>query len=170
VNPPTYHLWFKPSGEAYKILRRTIEQLAQKLDAPMFEPHISLIGNLDGTEEEIIKKSESLAKSLKPFTAVLTEPAYRDSHFQCLFMLVDKAPLLMEAHRIASESFNKTLSDFMPHLSLVYGSYPEEQKKSVIAHLPTEIKMSFDVSGLYLVRANSPEPKDWHELGPFPME
>src|SRR3954462_2265494 len=92
VNPPTYHLWFKPSGEAYKILRRTIEQLAQKLDAPMFEPHISLIGNLDGTEEEIIKKSESLAKSLKPFTAVLTEPAYRDSHFQCLFMLVNKAP------------------------------------------------------------------------------
>jgi hypothetical protein len=170
VSAPTYHYWFKPAGEAYRILARTIRNLAKELQAPVFEPHISLIGNLPGTEEELIQKSEELAQQLEPFEAVLTQPSYRDTHFQCLFMLVEKTPALMKAHARAIDFFQKAKQDFMPHVSLVYGTYPEAQKKLVIDNLSDEVKTSFKVTGLYLVGADSPDPKDWHEFGPFPMK
>ncbi|HEU0207832.1 MAG TPA: 2'-5' RNA ligase family protein [Candidatus Udaeobacter sp.] len=170
MNAPTYHLWFKPSGDAYRILMRTIRVLARELNAPLFEPHISLIGNLEGTEQEITQKSEELARQLEPFQAVLTKASYRDTHFQCLFMLVEETPPLMKAHAVATDFFHKPYQPFMPHLSLVYGSYSEVEKKLVIEKLAADVRTSFEVTGLYLVRADSPEPKDWHEIGPFPMK
>jgi hypothetical protein len=170
LNAPTYHLWFKPSGKAYNVLIRTIRDLARELDAPIFEPHISLIGNLDGTEAELRKKTEELAHQLEPFKAILTEPSYRDTHFQCLFILVKQTPLIMSAHTIATGFFHKPHQTYMPHVSLVYGTYPESRKKLVIENLPADIRTSFEVSELYLVKADSPDPKDWHEIGPFLMK
>lgn len=169
MRAPTYHYWFKPSGEAYVILSRTIRDLARELDAPVFEPHISLIGNLDGTEEELIAKTKDLAGRLKPFTAVLTKPSYRDTHFQCLYMRVERTTRLMNAFAIANNFFHKPHQEFMPHVSLVYGSYPEARKKLVMEGLPADVRTSFDVTGLLLVRAASPDPKDWDEIGPFPL-
>jgi len=170
MGAPTYHYWFKPSGKAYEILSRTIRDLARELDAPIFEPHISLIGNLEGTEEELIEKARELAGRLEPFTAVLTEPSYRDTHFQCLFMLVERTAPLMNAHIIASGFFHKPHQEFMPHVSLVYGSYAEARKKLVIQHLPADVRTDFEVRGLILVRADSSEPKDWHEIGQFSLK
>jgi hypothetical protein len=170
VNPPTYHLWFKPSGAVYDVLTRTIRDLARELDAPIFEPHISLIGNLEGTEKALTQKTQELAQHLAPFDAVLTNPSYRDTHFQCLFMLVEQDSPLMNAHAVASDLFHKPHQDFMPHVSLVYGSYPESRKKLIINNLPADVRTSFEVTALYLVRADSADPKDWHEIGPFPMK
>ncbi len=170
MGPPTYHHWFKPAGKAHAILSRTIRDLAHELDAPVFEPHISLIGNLEGTEEDLIEKTRELAGRLEPFTAVLTEPSYRDTHFQCLFMVVERTAPLMNAYAIASEFFHKPHQEFMPHLSLVYGSYSEARKKFVMEGLPADVATSFGVTGLILVRADSPDPKHWHEIGPFPLK
>ena len=155
---------------AYDVLAQTIRDLARELGAPIFEPHISLIGNLEGTEKELIKRTEELARHLESFTAVLTEASYRDSHFQCLFMLVEQTPPLMNAYAIAIDRFHKPHQQFMPHLSLVYGSYPESRKKLIIDHLSADVRVNFEVTALYLVRADSPDPKDWHEIGPFPMK
>jgi hypothetical protein len=170
LSAATYHYWFKPSGEAYDVLARTIHDLAREHDAPSFEPHISLIGNLEGAEKELIRKTEELARQLESFKAILTEPSYRESHFQCLFMLVEPTPPLMKAHIVASDFFAKPQQDFMPHVSLLYGSYPESLKKLIIAKLPANVRTTFDATALYLVRADSPDPKDWYEMGPFPMK
>jgi 2'-5' RNA ligase len=170
LNAPTYHYWFKPSGTVYDVLARTIRDLARELNAPIFEPHISLIGNLEGTEKELIKKTDELARHLESFIAVLSEASYRDTHFQCLFMLVEQTRPLMNAHAIAIDRFRKPHQDFMPHVSLVYGSYPETRKKLIIDNLSPDVRASFEVTALYLVRADSPDPKDWHEIGPFPMK
>jgi 2'-5' RNA ligase len=170
VVAPTYHCWFKPSGKAYAILSRTIRDLARELDGPVFEPHISLVGNLEGTEEELIERTRQLARRLKAFTAVLTEPSYRDTHFQCLFMLVKPTPPLMNAHATASEFFQKAHQEFTAHVSLVYGSYSESRKKLITEHLSADVRTSFEVRDLTLVRADSPDPKDWHEIGTFPLK
>ena len=160
----SYYLWFKPSGVAYNILAATIGRLAEELGGPVFEPHISLIGSLEGTEEELIKKTEELAKQLRPFQAVLTEASYRDTHFQCLFMLVEQTGSIMEAHAVATNFFHKPKEAFMPHVSLAYGSYPESRKKLIITQLPPDVRTCFEVTKLYLNRADSDDPKDWHEI------
>ena len=47
-------------------------------------------------------------------------------------MLVERTAPLMNAYVIANEFFHKPHQEFMPHVSLVYGSYPEARKKLII--------------------------------------
>ena len=160
----SYCLWFKPSGTAYDILARAIRELATQLAGPVFEPHVTLIGSLEGTEEELVQQTEQFARQLEPFTMVLTEASYRDEHFQCIFMLVEQTAPIMNAYALARDFFQKPNQVFVPHLSLAYGSYPDSRKRLIIDTLPPDVRASFDASALYLIRSDTPDPKDWHQI------
>ena len=165
----SYYLWFKPSGGAYDILMRTIHELATQLGGPVFEPHISLTSKLEGTEEELAQQTEEFARQLEPFKMVLTEPCYSDEHFRCIFMLVEQTTPMMNAYALAREFFHTPNQPFVPHLSLAYGSYPDSQKTLVMSKLPLHVRASFDVSTLYLIRADTPDPKNWHQIAAVPI-
>jgi 2'-5' RNA ligase len=165
----SYYLWFKPSGTAYDILARTIRELAKQLGGPVFEPHVSLIGSLEGTEEELVQQTEQFARQLEPFTMVLTKPSCRDEHFQCIFMLVEKTALIMNANALARDFFHKPNQSFVPHLSLAYGSYPDSRKRLIIGKLSPDVRACFDVSTLYLIRADAPDPKNWYQIAAVPI-
>ena len=51
---PSYHLWLMPFGEAYPLLAATIAELSRRHGAPIFEPHVTLLGDLPDSEEEIV--------------------------------------------------------------------------------------------------------------------
>jgi hypothetical protein len=166
---PTYHLWLKPAGSAYDLLAQTIRNLAHELGGPVFEPHVTLLGHLDGTEQEHIERTHQLARKLRPFQVVLTEPSYRDKYFQCVFMYVEQTPAVMNAHALARKVFRHMIESYMPHLSLVYGFYPEPTKKEVIAKLDSSLRTAFEASDVYLIKADSDDPKDWDEFLTVPM-
>ena len=149
---------------AYDILARPIGELAKELNSPVFEPHVTLIGSLEGTEEELVQQTEEFARQLEPFTMVLTEPSYSDEHFQCIFMLVEQTAPIMNAYALARDFFQKPNQVFVPHLSLAYGSYPESRKRLIIDKLPPDVRACFDASALYLIRSDTPDPKDWHQI------
>jgi hypothetical protein len=52
----------------------------------------------------------------------------------------------------------------MPHLSLVYGLYPQARRRAIIAGLAAELGTSFTASAVYLIKAESEDPNDWHEV------
>jgi len=52
----------------------------------------------------------------------------------------------------------------MPHLSLVYGSYQVERKRKVIDELPGDLPKSFGINAVSLIRTDSDDPEDWHEV------
>lgn len=164
ISTRSYCLWFKPYGAVYDLLARTIRELATQLAGPVFEPHVTLIASLEGTEKELVRKTEEFARQLEPFTMVLTEPSYRDEHFQCIFMLVEQTAPIMNAYAVARDFFQKPNQVFVPHLSLAYGSYPDSRKRLIIDTLPPDIRARFDASALYLIRSDSPDPKDWHQI------
>ena len=162
--PPTYHLWLKPSGSAYDLFAQTIRELAQELNAPPFEPHITLLGRLDGIEPEHIERTRELADELQPFEVVFTGPRYGNEHFQCVFMRVRETPAIMNANILARHHFRHANETYMPHLSLVYGLYSEATKKAVISRLRPELASSFQANEIYLIKADTDDPKDWHEI------
>jgi 2'-5' RNA ligase len=166
---PTYHLWLKPSGRPYDVLAATIHELARELDVAPFEPHVTLLAYLDGTEAEHRRKTAELASRLTPFDCLLTEPAFLDEHFRCLFMLVDPGAAIMACHTSAARAFNKPAEAYMPHVSLVYGSFSESRKKAIIARLSPEVRTSFVVQSVILLKSESMEPKDWHEIAEYPF-
>jgi 2'-5' RNA ligase len=167
---PSYHLWWKPTGEASTRLAQAIEELAHILQAPVFEPHVTLLGNLIGTENGHLERVRILAQQLEPFSIALTKPAYGDQYLQCIYIKVEQTPPLMNAHAMARRLCpHANAQAYLPHLSLVYGLYPEARKRELIATLPAQLQMSFDATVLYLVRADSADPKDWHEIAATPM-
>jgi hypothetical protein len=58
----TYHLWIKPTGAVRDTLVQTIQELAHELGGPMFEPHVTLLGSLIGTEQEHTQRSEIVTR------------------------------------------------------------------------------------------------------------
>jgi hypothetical protein len=52
----------------------------------------------------------------------------------------------------------------MPHLSLVYGTYPEAERRRVVSTLPDSLRLNFLAHSVDLIRATSDEPRDWHTV------
>ena len=165
----TYHLWIKPSGKIYDILAKTIAELSNAYQAPFFEPHVTLLNSLPGTEEEIIAQSSQLGASLQPFEIQLTKPAYGDQYFQCVFLKVHETPAMMNAHELAEKLFAKDSSPYMPHLSLLYGHYSIDRKDKIVATLPETLCFNFPVDTVALIQAGSEDPKDWIHILTVPL-
>ena len=163
-----HSLWFKPTGRTFDVLTEVVERFARESGATPFDPHVTLLGNLEGTEDEILRRSEALARQLRRFEIELTEPASGQEHFQCVFMRVRETAPVMDANSQARQAFNQAPGKYMPHLSLVYGSFSDARKREIIARLP-HLRLSFDAAAVCVIRADSDDPKDWHEVGAFPI-
>jgi 2'-5' RNA ligase len=165
----TYHVWIKPAGQVYDLFLKTIGQLSQLYRGPFFEPHITLLDSLPGTEEEISGRFSHLGASLQPFTIHLTESAYGDQYFQCVFLKVQKTPEIIHAHELAKGVFNKKSTVFMPHLSLLYGHYPSQLKEKIVAALPNTLLLHFSADRVELIRSRSEKPTDWISIMTLPL-
>jgi 2'-5' RNA ligase len=166
----TYHLWLKPSDPSYEVLSGLIHGLAERLSAPVFEPHVTLLGHLEGSERDHIQRARKLGERLAPFWIALGNASYQSEYFKCLFLKVNESAPIMTAHAIACDVFQRTREKYMPHLSLVYGAYPEERKREIIAGLPRRpVRASLPVRSVYLIRAESEDPKNWSEILTIPM-
>jgi 2'-5' RNA ligase len=160
-----YHLWLTPSRNASKQFADLIQQLALELNAPIFEPHITLLGNLKGSEAEHVARSTELARRLAPFPIALSGPAFGEDYFHCVFLVADMTAPLLHAHTLARQIFHQEESGrYRPHISLVYGRYSENEKRDIIARLPATLCLSFEVSQLSLIRDGSDDPKEWQHV------
>jgi 2'-5' RNA ligase len=160
-----YHLWLKPSRKASEQFAEVIQQLALELDAPTFEPHITLLGNLNGLASEHVARSNELAQSLPPFPIHVRGPAFGEDYFYCVFLAAEMTAPLLHAHAMARQVFlQEGDGRYLPHISLVYGRYSENRKKDIIARLPASLCVPFEASHLSLIRAGSDDPKEWQEV------
>ena len=158
----TFHLWLVPTGTAYDRLAGVLSDLSARYRGPAFDPHLTLLGRLEGEEEPFLDRTKQLARALHPFEIRLKEPAYESLYFRCLFLPVEPSPPVLEAHRRATEIFDKQpTSAFDPHVSLLYGVFPESMKREIITTLPPDLPDTFLVSRLQLIRADSTNPRDW---------
>lgn len=159
-----YSIWLTPTGEVYRKLAEIISQLSKKYSTPNFEPHLTLIGDLIGSEEEIISKTLKLAEQLKPFEIKLKKADYFDEYFKCLFIRAGKTKEVIEANNIAREAFNlEPNPEYMPHLSLMYGDLSPEIKEEILTDLGKEFDLSFEVKSIHLFSTTG-EVKDWSKV------
>jgi 2'-5' RNA ligase len=165
-----YHLWLMPSGAVKDRLTGMIAALSRAYAAPVFEPHVTLLGNLPGTERDILSRISNLAHQLQSFEIRPAAPGFTDRYFQCLFLHIEAAAPLIAAHFRARATLSHTDdAPYMPHISLLYGCYPIHVKQDIVQALPKDLLEPFPVDRLYLIRADSDDPKDWHQLEVFPF-
>jgi hypothetical protein len=93
-----YALWVMPEGEVFSLLEQTIRDFGERYSTPIFEPHVTLIGGISGSEEEVIAETFKLSKNLRPFTVTLGKIDSLDEYHRCLFLSVEETEAILGAN------------------------------------------------------------------------
>jgi 2'-5' RNA ligase len=164
-----YSIWLMPSGETYRQLSGLIFRLSQQYASPNFEPHVTLLGGLMGTEEELVSKTLQLAALLRPFTVELDQVEYLDEYFRSLFVRVKETRAIMEANKQARLVLgHKGGPAYMPHMSLMYGDKSPDLKEEIIDRIGRKFEHKFPVTDIYLFSTAS-ATKDWYRVRDFSL-
>lgn len=162
-------LWLVPEGEAGARLRALIDRLALRHGTPAFEPHLTLLGGLEGPEAETRPPAGEVAARLRPFLVRLGALRHRDEYYRSLFAEAQKSPELLSARRAAEEAFGRAPDPhFLPHVSLLYGDVPASAKEALIAEIGPELRVTFRAEALFVV-ATDGEPADWRPVARQPL-
>ena len=156
-----------PPAATRTIFAEMIGALSRRLRTPVFEPHITLGGCADVSEQETVARVTRLANDLAPIPIQLAGVAYTDAYFRCLFFTADKTPELLAAYNAAATCMRSLPdADFLPHLSLVYGNVANAEKETIIEEFSGRLPITFVADSLALcLPVGSPE--QWRLLGPF---
>ncbi len=158
-----YHLWLTPNIDSRNRLVNLINTLSDQNRGPRFEPHITLLGEIEGEESLLSEQVRMLATKLRPFSIDLQQPVFEDGYFRCVYFIVKETPEIRKAHEEAKLILGKMpVSPFRPHVSLLYGLFSERVKQEVIASIPADFPKTFLANELKLIRAESLNPWDWH--------
>jgi 2'-5' RNA ligase len=169
MEPNECSLWLMPEGEAFDYYFEIIARLSQRLVTPVFLPHVTLLGLIDGTNEEVEAKTVKLAAQFHPFRVEFTGVETFDEYFRCLFVRVKETPVLLTAHQQARQLFGRQDDPaFMPHLSLVYGDLEPLTKEKISNELGEECLRPFAVHSIHLF-LTSGEPPDWQRFCEIPF-
>ena len=118
-----FSIWLTPDEEsnAYRQLQETIDELpSAHADAPVFEPHVTVVGGVDGDRESLEETTRSLTDDTKPVEVTFGEVRCSTTTHQCVFRLVDPSLALFELYASARDALELSMEAYNPHLSLVY--------------------------------------------------
>ena len=159
----SYAIWLMPTGEAYQRLSGLIGDLGTQYGGPIFEPHITLLAGLSVAPELMGEKMVQLASGFSPFSVHLTTPGYQDHYFQCFYMHVDLSSELKHLYSEAQQIFDQSESQpFMPHVSLLYGTFPSDAKRGMASGLPQDVPKTFEITAFHVLQAESEDPQSWN--------
>ncbi len=163
-----YSLWLVPPEPLHSDLTQVIHQLAQQYDGPTFEPHITLLGDLEMELAEIEQKANQLAIKIKPLALSYGPISFSTTHFQSVFVRVNSTAALMQANLDAKEIFGVENNVFMPHTSLLYGHHDKETREKACQGV-TVSTQPFVIENLVVVPA-VPDPQDWEHVITVPLK
>ncbi len=156
-----YSLWLIPTDPVYSKLKSVIDDLAISRGNPSFEPHLTLLGDIEGQIPVIKEKMQNLKDSAKNLDLTLSEVSISTTFFQSVFVRVKSTAALMQLNIDAKELFNLDNNFFMPHISLFYGGSLEERE--TLANEINLEKENFKAAKLVLAPVTD-NPKDWETL------
>ena len=162
-----HSLWIVPTGDVRDRLSLVLNRLSAHYGAPVFPPHVTLLGSFVGPRSELIHRSAQVASALRPFVLRLNEIEFLDAYFRSLFVRAALTELLRRAHRTACQAFGRRREPaLMPHLSLLYGDFPPSLKEKMIAEIGPRLDIQFKVRSLHLYRTHG-EPSHWRRVESF---
>jgi hypothetical protein len=162
-------LWLVPEGDERQVLEGLIGDLASKLGAPPFAPHVTLIPGIAGREGDVVRRTREMAATLEPHALPLGPVEGRSEYFRCLYARIPETLRLLTTRAQARLTFRGAGEAlFEPHLSLVYGSLSPEEKEPLIAALTGRLPPRLTCTVLEVVRTAG-ATSDWRSLARFEL-
>ena len=162
-----YSLWLVPDEEtaAYRQLQATIADLADgQADAPVFEPHITVVGGINGERDSLREAMRTLGSHRAPIEVAFASVRWSTTRHQCVFLLAEPTLELFELHTSARDAVDASKDAYHPHLSLLYSDTDLKRRRAVAqsidsASLPSRITCRT----LTLVETTGSEP-EWETI------
>lgn len=128
-------IWLLPTGGDTDPYREVIAQLSKRHTAPVFPPHITLIGGRTEDEQTLQAICEGLADVTKPFAVRFSEVRTHEAWHQALALLVQEPEMCTKLHAAVCDVLGRSADpQFQPHLSLLYkpGLPPDVQQALIL--------------------------------------
>ena len=159
-----YALWLLPDETAGAKYADLINTLSERYHTPRFSPHVTLLGRVTGSEDTLAQITRSLADKFCMLTLPAEGLAGETNYFRSLYVKLECSKRLLETHEQASTSFaGRPASDYLPHLSLVYGHLPETEKTKLGTEIEDKLPNDFQLDRLQLVYIAA-SVRDWRTV------
>jgi hypothetical protein len=160
-----FSLWLMPEGAPRERLAGWIDRLADRHRSERFPPHVTLLAGVRGPRHDVLSRAAAAAARLAPLDLRLGGIDGRDEHFRCLFARVTPSGPLLAAHEAAAHAFaSEREPAYLPHLSLLYGVLPAEEKQRLAREIGGEVDLRFQVRRLHVWSTEGPVA-EWYEVG-----
>jgi hypothetical protein len=127
--------WLIPAEPAHKFFASTIADLAARLDAPVFEPHLTVYASREGKENPKEVLSSALANR-GPFRLSVCDIQCSDEFTKTVFVRFEaSAQLLALSRAFQRTSTSHDEYQLNPHLSLIYKEMTPEARAEVAASI-----------------------------------
>lgn len=162
-----YAIWYEPTEAVYDELKKIILDLSKKYNSPIFEPHITLLpGGCELDKKVVIEKLNNIVKRTKPFKTTFVKLNQLDEYFKSIFIEVEKTKDLINfANNIQKEVNGAIAQNYIPHLSILYGKFSNDEKEETIKLLGRNYTKSFTLNKVDIIEYefNQP-PETWKKV------
>ncbi|KAM0898500.1 hypothetical protein ACQ4PT_021896 [Festuca glaucescens] len=155
-----YSVWALPPEHVRERLRGLMASLRAAHGGPPFEPHATVVGAVTLRRSAAIEALRAAAAAgVGPYTARVTGVARGDFFYQCVYLLLEPTPEVIQTsdHFCAHFGYQRS-SPYMPHVSLLYGDLTDEEKEAArkkVEEMDTELSgLQFEISELALYRTD----------------
>ena len=124
----TIAFWLLPESGARAELERVVRDLAQRFDAPLFQPHVTLQGaDVDeGRAREVLPQ---ICAASEPVELEVDRIAFSEKYTKTLSVQFRPSAAASALSDAVREALGCTSDyEFDPHLSLIYKEMPESTK------------------------------------------
>lgn len=130
-----HSVWLLPESQAAEQFSSEIARIAAVSEGTVFQPHVTLLGDLTGPVAQTENLCRSTVGDMPPIRATVTGVATLPNFFMSLFLDLELDPDLNEVRaQIAHAAALEPATVFRPHLSLAYGLDQEaaQSQKSIL--------------------------------------
>jgi hypothetical protein len=121
-----HSVWLMPVIEDLAMLTGIVDGLAEQFGSPRFQPHLTLVEDMERPAEELASLVAKVAAGVPVFSAPVLEIGMSDLYFRSFYARFEARDHLLDLKKRAIAA--SAIEDFMPHISLAYGLADNAEK------------------------------------------
>ncbi|WP_157964881.1 2'-5' RNA ligase family protein [Halorubrum sp. 48-1-W] len=165
-----YSIWLQPDHDSteYRRLSGLIDDYSHRYDdAPVFDPHITLLGGLSGEQDTITGTTQTLTQERDSFEVSFPHTHCSTTRYQCVFLLVEPTLELLSLHESGVEAFETAGEMYVPHLSLIYSDMSLEERLELVEEIESESLPEAALFDTVAVVETTGDAKDWETIAEY---
>jgi hypothetical protein len=167
-----YSVWLMPEPVWQRTFMGAVRDLSARFRTPRFEPHLTLIGGSPFDRADLERKVEAALPGVAPFSQPIRDIVTGDAFFRSFYALFAAEGVLLDLkHRIDRAVRGVEAPEFMPHVSLLYGSVEPGAKAAAAAEYRAAMAgLTVRFERVEIVRSGDEVPiEQWQSVAAFPL-